>query len=486
MDTSLIKRIKNQNVLLFILTTLCVFVRFHWLDKESLYGDEAYSIYHGQQTLEEVRPVFLYDQNPPLHILLLHFWMKLFGVSDLSAKAMSAFFSVLAGLVLYLFAKKHLGRIAAFFVFGLYLFSNAQQFYASEARMYSLIQFLSIGSFYFYFEIMSNPRKRMIAGLFVANIALLFTHYLTIYIFIVQFAGMFFFLKTNRKAVVHYLISQVLVVLAFLPWLKIMLENIPQSGSFWNKVPNYAEFRWHVNVLMGSEKLFYVFFLLTLCSFGLVVLNKRFRFFEDTFKSRYYYIFLLLMVLPVTLNFYVAQITPVFLNRYVLYSTLGMFLLIGYCIGSLKLTDIVKTVVFAPLLLILFLSFEIKQPREDNWKLLVEKIKAEEVPGSFIFVSASYKVKEFSFYYDRSAFCDYKNTDALLKAKNIFYYKPAEFSEWEKIPYEKLKRIIYVQSHSQFEDPENKIKQLIESHRFKATKQEELKNGAFTVFVKEE
>jgi len=480
----MILRLKKYGFL-FALIAATILCRAWNLGSESIYGDEGYSIYYSQQHLSELVPFFLKDQNPPLHMVLLHFWMKLFGVSDVSAKAMSVFFSVLAAIVLYAFSRKHLNKAATILVSLLFLLSNAQQFYATEVRTYALIQFLCICSFYVFFRLIKSAGKSDLFLLLIINLLLLFSHYLSVFIFVVQFLCCFFFLKQNKKGVVFYFVSQALALIAFIPWLRIMLGNIPKTGSFWNQAPGLDELRWHIHIINGNEGLFYVFSAIVICSLIISLLNKKFHFYSEEFQWKYYVVFLLLYILPVLLDFIVAQYTPVFLSRYILYSTFGLFLLVAYTISCLNTTPILKAITFVPLLYLLIVSFEVKQEREDNWKALVPMIKAEQSSHSVIFISASYKYKEFAFYYDRDAFKDYTKTLERLAAKRVYCSPKDDPFSWDKLNLDTISKIIYVQSHSQFQDPEGKIREDIISHGFKRCDLYQEKNGAYSVFIRD-
>lgn len=470
---------------LIVFIFLNIAFKFYHLSEESIYGDEAYSIFQGQKPLGELTDIFLHDQNPPLHIALLHFWMQLFGISDISAKSLSILFSVLAGIVLFLFSKKYLSNQATILVSILFLFSNAQQFYSTEIRPYALIQFLSITSFYFYFRLLETPDKKNVFFLFLINLLLLFSHYLTIYIFIVQFICSLFFIKENKKGVFFYLTSQVLVVIAFTPWFNVLLSNIPKDGSFWNAAPNYDDFKWHVNILLGSPTLYYIFNGIAACSLLLLLFNNKIKFYDKNFSVKIYLVFLLLYALPIVLDFFVAQYTPVFLSRYILYSTFGLFLLVGYSIASLNTTFVIRSFIFIPLFIILLTSFKVKQEREDDWKSIMPSIKKAQVKKTAILISASYKFKEFSFYFDRDAFKDYNNTIERLAGKSVYCSPEDEQFGWNKLNFDTINKIIYVQSHSQFEDPENKIKQFILDKHFKVCDFYERINIAYTVYIRD-
>ena len=164
--SSLIK----DNLLFLIIVLANLIVRTYHLASESLYGDEPYSIFYGQQKFGEVLPYLLKDQNPPLHLTLLHIWMNIFGITDVSAKMFSVTCTVLASGVLFLFAKKFINKTTAILVSLLFLFSNSQQFFATEVRPYAMVQLLCIVSFYVYFSLLNFPKLKYLIFLFLINL----------------------------------------------------------------------------------------------------------------------------------------------------------------------------------------------------------------------------------------------------------------------------------------------------------------------------
>jgi uncharacterized membrane protein len=483
-------RLKHKNKLpliigLIVIIIISFFIRTYHIADESLYGDEPYSIFHAQKSLPELKEIFLHDQNPPMHIALLHFWLNIFGISDVAAKMLSVICTVFAGLLLFLFARKFLNLQAAVIVSFFFLFSNSQQYFSTEVRPYALIQLLCISSFYVYFNILTTPKKRDIVLLWLINLALLFTHYLSVFILVVQFLFIWFYLKENKRSIVFYFVSQALLVVSFLPWLQVLISNMPKEGSFWNHAPSYDEFRWHTNVLVGSETLFYVFNLLIVISLLLVVFNRRLKILNSDFKISYYFIFIGLYVFPIALDYYVSQKTPVFLTRYILYTTFGLFLSLAYFFSSLNLKVSYKAVLLAPFLLVIAYSFTITQEREDEWEKMVPIVKKKQDKNTVIFVSASYKFKDFAFYYDLEAFKNYTKSAEMLAKKGVFFSPDDQWFGWNKLNYDTINKIIYVHSHAQFEDPEHAIEKFIISKGFKECDYYNRVNTGYAVYIRD-
>src|SRR5690606_4985997 len=82
--------------------------------------------------------------NSPFYYLALHLWMDVFGLSDYSARSLSAVFSVLIILLTYHFARKYFSEktaLIAAFIVAIEPFFIA---YSHQARNYSLTFYLTL------------------------------------------------------------------------------------------------------------------------------------------------------------------------------------------------------------------------------------------------------------------------------------------------------------------------------------------------------
>jgi len=134
----------NACLLLALILLLAGALRMFRLTSQSLWGDEACMVYLAQEPASEIvralasagRPDV--DVAPPVYFLLLHYWFRLFGASDVSARSFSAAAGWLSVLALYLVGRELFDRRTALVGSGLASIHGFWIWYAQEARMYSL------------------------------------------------------------------------------------------------------------------------------------------------------------------------------------------------------------------------------------------------------------------------------------------------------------------------------------------------------------
>ncbi|MBI2641658.1 glycosyltransferase family 39 protein [Candidatus Roizmanbacteria bacterium] len=72
---------------------------------QDLWRDEAFSFLLAKKNIFEIIILSAKDYTPPLHAILLHFWVKLFGTSEISLRIPSLLFYWATIYVSYLFLK---------------------------------------------------------------------------------------------------------------------------------------------------------------------------------------------------------------------------------------------------------------------------------------------------------------------------------------------------------------------------------------------
>jgi uncharacterized membrane protein len=246
--------------LVLVLLILGVFFRFANIDKKFYWYDEVFtslriSGYTQTEVLHEISSVQLVaakdlmkyqrsnptknlgdtvkslaieePQLPPLYFLAVKYWAKLFGDSPFSTRSFSVWMSLLVFPCLYwlcreLFAAPEVAWIAV----GLLAVSPLHVLYAQEARPYSLWQAMILLSCASLLRAMRVQTKLSWSIYAVANILGIYTHLFSLLVALGHgiYVGLMQGFRLNNK-VVNYLIASAMSLLAFVPWMVILMTN---------------------------------------------------------------------------------------------------------------------------------------------------------------------------------------------------------------------------------------------------------------------
>ena len=146
--------------------------------RSGLWLDEALTVDVARLPLHEIPTALKHDGAPPLYYYLLHFWMDLFGQSNDAVRALSGVISVLTLPVAWLCGRRFGGRVEAWTVLVLLASAPFAVYYATEARMYTLVIFLTGCGFLALQRAVSVPRPGNLVAVAVVTAALLYSQYL--------------------------------------------------------------------------------------------------------------------------------------------------------------------------------------------------------------------------------------------------------------------------------------------------------------------
>ncbi|HIP36750.1 MAG TPA: hypothetical protein EYG85_07830, partial [Crocinitomix sp.] len=219
----------------FILLQLIVCLPF--INSFPIDLDEPFSIFHAQKDLSDLFVIFTQENNPPLHFILLHFWIKLFGISPLAVRSLSLIFSIITIPILYQFSKKIVKQPFAILVVFLYIFSTQIHYHSLEARTYSLLVLLTVAAFNQLFDFIFNDKANFFQ-LAVINALLLYTHYLSGYIILTQIIILLLFKRNYvRKKIIQAIISYILMTILYTPGIWIFMLRLKHFSSQGTWVP---------------------------------------------------------------------------------------------------------------------------------------------------------------------------------------------------------------------------------------------------------
>jgi hypothetical protein len=185
---------------------------------KDFWGDEVIGIHAAKQEsiklLVQNMLKFTHQPHPPLYNILLHYWISVFGESEVFIRLLSIVFGVLSIVVIF-----HLGKLIVNRDFGIVLalisaFSPFLIFFSSMARWYSLSLLLSVLSYYYYLLLVRDDRNIKNWILYtLSSILLFYTHFLTYSIVVVQNTFLFFYHRKNIDLLKRWIVCQLVVLL---------------------------------------------------------------------------------------------------------------------------------------------------------------------------------------------------------------------------------------------------------------------------------
>ncbi|MDA1316559.1 MAG: hypothetical protein O3B87_00865 [bacterium] len=322
---------------LFTKTPLSFFVMDLW-------RDEAFSYVMARQGIVDILRTSAQDFAPPLYYIVLHYWMLIFGTSEIALRSLSFLMYALLVFVLFeimvLILKVPIKRALLYFL--IIVTNPFLIYYAFEARMYMMATFLVALS---YFALWKKNKNLYFVSITLA----LYTHYFTIFIFAAQIIGAHYkdivkLFSTRRFAIklANYklLATTLLPFFLILPWLiYVWLNHDFSDARFWILQPSLQDLFYMPFILFtGYERVFatyyhdttgYISFHTNLnIILGIIILLPiAIRKFIK--KSNYLANLYLWTFLPaITLFIWSLISTPVYLPRYIIISAPGLLLLI--------------------------------------------------------------------------------------------------------------------------------------------------------------
>ncbi len=222
---------RGQGEKLFVLacSLLAITLRLAWLDHESLWYDEAY-------TMRMVAAGYLLTKpdadpgNPPGYFLLARCWTDLLGAqTGENVRALSALAGALTIPIVWLLARalrlpRGARRLGCFLV----AVSPPLVYLGQEARVFALFMTVATLALTFVVWIQRSNRWSAWLGFALTGVALVYLHYYGFFVLIVLGLDVLIWAwrERNAAAVGRLFLCAFVVGLAFLPWLPTFLWQL--------------------------------------------------------------------------------------------------------------------------------------------------------------------------------------------------------------------------------------------------------------------
>lgn len=378
---------------LFTQTPLHYFVQSFW-------RDEAFSYLLAKKTIAEIIPLTARDFSPPFYYLILHIWINFFGKSEIALRSLSFIFYWVLVYGAYMFMRDIFKIPYKRSLLYLILFIGNPIFiyYAFEVRMYIMFAALSLFSYYAFY---TKKKKLYIA----VTIAGLFTHYFMVFVVFTHCIFMLLEKKTWRENLKMVIIPG----LIFLSWLIYTFVKKPiAQEAFWILKPQVRDILYlPATLLTGYEKDFgflqftYGFIVPLLLISATFTLALFFGIRQGKEKDKPLLVYLLLWAfLPAVIIFIASWIKPLYLARYLIFSSAGILLIFIYALDHMNVR--MRAVFFALLVLLLsgYQNMEVQKRTKADFSKTFKEIHALATPRDVIYVTSELDYHTAQYYFD--------------------------------------------------------------------------------------
>jgi mannosyltransferase len=306
--------------------------------------DEVFNVTVSQSLSGLFHMFHMYENNMSLYQVLLHFWMKVFGSSEVATRSLSLLFAVLTIPVFFQLERNWLNKTSAFFGALLLAVSQLFVFFSIQERGYSLMVLSVTVSTLLFVKLIQKPeiRTAILYGLSLGIGA--YAHYFAVLIIPVHGLTLLLTPKyLSKKYIKLYMVAAVVAAVTVSPLILFPPQN--KSQIDWILRPGLREL-WYAYSAIFSSGFVIVFLAVSFLIIGLGYWKKPFPY--DYFPEK---LGLLWALAPVMMIYLFSRfIKPIFVPFYFSWTTPGVALLIVFVINYLGKNNFIK---FASLIFLL-------------------------------------------------------------------------------------------------------------------------------------
>lgn len=410
------KKKMYTSFIMIMIVSLSFLLRIYRAGDKSIWLDEGFSVSNSKN------PILTIMTSPDphsLYFLILHFWTKLFGYSELSIRFPSIIFGVLSVYVIFklgevIFDNESIGILSAFIV----SISRYHIQYSQDARPYSLLFLFVLLSNYYFIKILKemkgeqNVNKRRYTGYTISSIMTIFSQATGLFYIISQNIYYLLFQRPNIKS---WIKGQFIILSIFLLWILYIISpfitmNIENASNNTNIFPTANFIYGTFELFLGNDYILYIF--VSVMVMGLIIraYNK-----ED---MKIFYFMILWLFLPFIFGFmtfyFMKKPMGYMYSRYfiatfpvlILLFSNGIFSIASLNFGGRKHIDkIAKISVISIILIITMFQIPLTEGYYQNmgreqWKDVANYIKENKEDSDTILLYPNFLEIPFSYYYN--------------------------------------------------------------------------------------
>jgi len=497
------------------LLILNFYLKVSYISVQAIAGDEPFSVYIAQFNAATIIEHVSKGNNPPLFELLLHVWIKLFGIGETAVRMLPCIFSSLTLLLIYAMGKRFFSVKVAIVASLLFTFSSYELYFAHETRVYSLFMLLATAAMFAYLQLLKAPKNKKYSLLLIlANTLLIYAHFLGFFVLIVQFFATLVLREPRKKLLKPYLVCSVAVLLLYAPYLPIFIDRFYVSsteGTWISPVSNLGPLHDVLNLLTNRSPTNYLLFLLIfwlmiqhfiksffsnkVLRYTIIVISVFYLFYSISvtgamphywefsahpIATSSYIIFSLLMLtfflmskklsatykllllwffMPL-LNMFIASFwVPMFIERYLIFISPAFFLLVTA--GVAQFEKKLNLGISFLMLALMGITLKLDQSNKRDVRQLIDKVKEIKTDNSIIYICPDHFDINFAYYYNQAYFKDIKQDEVKgnllrnLEVERIFPIN--DYKNLQPALYPTADKVIYIDAAAEFSYPGNNV-----------------------------
>lgn len=371
--------------------------------------DEAQSLFQTNRDVPGILYLVGQDVHVPLYHVVLHYWQVLFGNDIFTARMLSLLFFALTIPMTYILAAYAFSRKVGLFAALLVTISPFLNWYGSEARMYSMLAFITVFHFYMFLKIFREGKAASWIWFTISAVIGVYTHYFFAF---VLFAEIIFYLLYRhgfaaQKSFRKFLLSGLVVIGVIAPW----LYYVRQLGSASNTQPNLGEptsvdlFNTYSQFVFGFQTDTLNTVIVSL--WPIVVLLAFFGLQRNKTISKETLFFAIAATVPVLMAFIVSvTVRPFYQSRYLIVALPALLILVSWLISIYpRLVAVILRVLLVAVTLILF-TIQVLNPAtpvKENYQEAASYLNSRASGKDVIVLSAPFTIYPTEYYYEGSA-----------------------------------------------------------------------------------
>lgn len=414
LDTSAVKRKWWLIIIPLSILILNVIYKILFLGARDITIDEPFTLFYSQMPFREIFHMLPGENNPPLHFLIMHAWINVFGIDPFQVRLLSLIAGAGSALLIYFIGVRNFSIPVGITASLLYTFSNFNTYLAQEARVYALFIFLALASAYLFLNLLRTWKIIPFILLIIVNILLIYAHFFAFWIILVEFSVLFLFQEPRKKLLKHFLVMGIILVLAYLPYVMVFIHRfVASSGGTWLEPPTLSSF---YNLLWKycNTPVTTVMVIIILAVGAGKFLDQRIK--KETLPDQPAIFLLFWFFLPTIGTFLISLALPLFYEKYLAFIAPALYLLVGRSVEFIFQRSWIKIGVCLILIAGFILTSTPRPFYTKSASLMakdVEKLKSNDDP---VIITPGYFDKTFVYHFNRNWFQDFRNFNDTLQA----------------------------------------------------------------------